>query len=357
MKNNNLKYFILLLLVFGMYGCTLNTTVTVPQIDKTVEIENELKELGYSDSEISSLKEELDEDNLDLLTQYDYAVGIVDLVNDADFDSSKLEDYLKSYFVTNNIEHSLIIVNNNISYVYNEKLANILNHKYFILSRLDRYMSYENEDIDVIIRDVNSNLDYEYYTNVKDVNMDNDNLVLINKFYKLASDYKNPDMVKMSTKYSNNNSSYLDKEAYEQFKIMVDDAKKEDINFVNLSSYRSYSRQESIYNGYVKDKGVDWANKWSAKPGHSEHQTGLALDVCVKGEYDFDNFENTNEYKWLKINSYKYGFILRYPEGKEDITGYNFEAWHYRYVGIDVATFIYENDITFEEYYAYFIEK
>ena len=356
MKNRILNYLLLIIVVFTMSACS-NVEVTVPQVDESVEIAVELKELGYSDSEINSLKEVLNNQELDILTQYDYVANILNIINHEEFNKEKLENYLKSYFVTNNIDNSLLIVNNNISYVYNEKLASILNHKYFVLSRLDRYMNYQNEDIDTVIRNVNSNLDYEYYTNVKDVNMDNGKLILVNKYYKLASDYKNSDMVKMSTKYSNNDSSYLDKEAYEQFKIMVDDAAKEDINFVNLSSYRSYSRQEFIYNGYVKDEGLEYANKWSAKPGHSEHQTGLALDVCVKGEYGFQKFEKTAEYKWLKDNSYKYGFILRYPEGKEDITGYNFEAWHYRYVGVDIATFIYENDITYEEYYAYFIEK
>ena len=98
MKNNFLKFFVLLLLVFGMYGCSSNTNVTVPEIDKTVEIETELKELGYSDSEISSLKEKLDEDKLDILTQYDYVNGISDLINHEQFDELKLENYLKSYF-------------------------------------------------------------------------------------------------------------------------------------------------------------------------------------------------------------------------------------------------------------------
>ena len=96
------------------------------------------------------------------------------------------------------------------------------------------------------------------------------------------------------------------------------------------------------------------ADKYTARPGYSEHQTGLAIDVKDgSGQYAF--FKNSDEYKWMKDNAHKYGFILRYPEGKEHITGFSFEAWHYRYVGVDVATFIYENDLTFDEYHMMYI--
>ena len=92
------------------------------------------------------------------------------------------------------------------------------------------------------------------------------------------------------------------------------------------------------------------------RAGYSEHQTGLALDIVTYGA-SMDTFENTDEFKWLSDNAYKYGFILRYPKGKEKLTGYSYESWHYRYVGKDVAKKIHDLDITYDEYYAYYIEK
>ena len=110
--------------------------------------------------------------------------------------------------------------------------------------------------------------------------------------------------------------------------------------------------------GYKERKGLEYADNISARAGFSEHQTGYAVDVGVQAKMSTGKaFKNTGEYKWMLENSYKYGYILRYPENKSDITGYGFEAWHYRYVGKDVALYIHEHDITFDEYYAFFIEN
>ena len=106
--------------------------------------------------------------------------------------------------------------------------------------------------------------------------------------------------------------------------------------------------------GYLKLYGQSYVNKYVAKPGFSEHQTGLALDVKSKNG---SPFKTTKEYTWMIKNSYKYGFILRFPEGKEAFTGYNPESWHFRFVGEDIAKYIHENDITYDEYFALFIDK
>ena len=113
-----------------------------------------------------------------------------------------------------------------------------------------------------------------------------------------------------------------------------------------ISGFRSYSRQQTLYNNYVARDGQAKADTYSARPGHSEHQTGLAFDV---GKLD-DNYGNTPAGIWLKENCHKYGFIIRYPKGKESITGYQYEPWHIRYVGEEVATEIYENNLILEEY-------
>jgi len=143
--------------------------------------------------------------------------------------------------------------------------------------------------------------------------------------------------------------------AYEHFKQMVDAAKGDGIKLYNISSYRSYSTQSGLYNNYVNNNGKEAADRFSARAGYSEHQTGLATDINTASSAD--HFENTKEYQWLINNCHKYGFILRYPQGREYITGYKFEPWHYRYVGVDVATYVMKNNITFEEYYAYFVDN
>lgn len=118
------------------------------------------------------------------------------------------------------------------------------------------------------------------------------------------------------------------------------------------SGYRSYDYQQVVLNALIKEKGND-AYKLVALPGASEHQTGLAVDFAYyeNGIYNDDVKENDKEAIWLKNNCWKYGFILRYPKGKENITGYNFEPWHFRFVGLELAKKIYDEDLTLEEYY------
>ena len=132
------------------------------------------------------------------------------------------------------------------------------------------------------------------------------------------------------------------------FNKMKNDASNQGISLNIISGYRSYSRQNTIYNNYVNKDGKVKADTYSARPGHSEHQTGLAADINSLST----SFINTKEGKWLNDNCYKYGFIIRYPKGKDSITGYMYEPWHIRYVGVSIATALYNggNWITLEEY-------
>ena len=171
---------------------------------------------------------------------------------------------------------------------------------------------------------------------------------IVNKNIKLTSDYVPNDLELIDLNYSCENK-YLRKKAKIAFEEMAKDAKNEGYTIIAVSTYRSYDYQEKLYNGYVKDKGFYYADLASARAGHSEHQTGLAFDVA-NSTLDYDNFEETKEFIWMKNNAYKYGFILRYPKAKFHITGFKYEPWHYRYVGSDIATYIYENNITLEEY-------
>lgn len=123
--------------------------------------------------------------------------------------------------------------------------------------------------------------------------------------------------------------------------------------FNAFSTYRSYDRQTELYNNYVAKDGQEAADRYSARPGFSEHQTGLAFDIgetSNPNDYASNRFGKTEAGKWLAENAHDYGFIMRYPDGKEEVTGYMYESWHFRYVGKDIATEIYNNDSTLEEY-------
>ena len=137
---------------------------------------------------------------------------------------------------------------------------------------------------------------------------------------------------------------------------MFNDAKKDNVTLIINSSYRSYENQEETYNNYSTWYGKDEADKIAARPGFSEHQTGLTIDIMTYNS-NRNNFEESDAFKWLNNNAYKYGYILRYPKNKEYLTGYSYESWHYRYVGKEVANYIKDNNITYDEYYAFFIEK
>ena len=160
-----------------------------------------------------------------------------------------------------------------------------------------------------------------------------DEILVVNKTYSLPSTY----------------GSGLTKETQNAFDKMVAAATLEGLKIWLSSGYRSYGAQNRIYNNYVKRDGKEKADTYSARPGHSEHQSGLAFDVNQIN----DTFNNSPEAIWLSNNCYKYGLILRYPKDKSDVTGYKYESWHFRYVGVELATKLYNNGdwITLEEYY------
>ena len=171
--------------------------------------------------------------------------------------------------------------------------------------------------------------------------------VLVNKEYQLPDNFIPNNLKKIDLKFSNDNQ-FLVKEACENFEKLSNDAAKLGYKIIAVSTYRSYNYQDNLFKKYLKDYGENHTLMYSAKPGHSEHQTGLAVDVMGSNN-DYNLFEKSIEFDWMIKNSYKYGFILRYPKGKETITGFNYEPWHYRYVGKKIANEI-QNKITLEEY-------
>ncbi|WP_346818131.1 M15 family metallopeptidase [Bacillus paramobilis] len=177
---------------------------------------------------------------------------------------------------------------------------------------------------------------------------------VVNKEYGLPEDYMPEDLVVPNVPFSFSGTvekSHLRKEAAEALEKLFLLARQDGIQLNAVSGFRSYEYQRSLYANNVKKNGQEHTDRFSAKPGHSEHQTGLTMDVSSKSENNELElaFANTKEGKWLRDNAHRAGFIIRYPKGKENITGYAYEPWHIRYVG-DIAENIYKEKLTLEEY-------
>jgi LAS superfamily LD-carboxypeptidase LdcB len=184
----------------------------------------------------------------------------------------------------------------------------------------------------------------------------NDILVLVNKQYYLPYDYAPYDLIEPEIEWvANINESWklMRKEAAKALEALVNEASKQGIQLFGESAFRSYEEQKNIYEWVKEQKGQEYANKYCALPGCSEHQTGLCIDITNISYIDDEHDKilgQMDEGIWMKNNAHIYGFILRYPEEKSDITGYNYEPWHFRYVGIEAATEIYNNDLVLEQY-------
>lgn len=280
---------------------------------------NKLLDLGYKNKDINTFYEKVPK-SIDVITSNKYDKNIINYISLDYFKEENLDRYIKYDFIDTNS-------------VYD---TTILKEKY----------NYEDT-----VTYVNAYLDKNYYSN--DIPLSKEEAskldVIVNKYYKLDKDYEPEDLTVINSKFASGTQK-LRKEAAGKFEEMASDMLKENLKIYAGSTYRSYSYQEGLYNRYVKKDGFKEAETYSARAGYSEHQLGLAVDI-VNGKWNYLS-ENDKEYTWLINNSYKYGFILRYPHESEYITGYVFEDWHFRYLGVDLATKVYESKLTYDEYVA-----
>ena len=249
---------------------------------------------------------------------------------------------------------------------YNKDIINIMNLSYFKIDNLKRYLDYDIMEVksiydisnikkdfnyEDVVTYVNANLDKEYYSSDNLIsNEDASKIdVLVNKYHKLDENYEPSDLTIIDSKYASGTQK-LRKEAQIKFEEMASDMAKENLKIYAGSTYRSYTYQKGLYDRYVKKDGFAAAETYSARSGYSEHQLGLAVDI-VNGKWNYLS-ENDKEYDYLVKNSYKYGFILRYPRGSEYVTGYMFEDWHFRYLGVELATKVFNSGLTYDEYIA-----
>ena len=182
--------------------------------------------------------------------------------------------------------------------------------------------------------------------------------VLVNKSYPLSKDYVPEDLTVPDIPFHEpefDEKKQLRAVAADAIEKLFAAAEESGLSLYGVSGYRSYERQNEIYTNNLRTKGISHTQQYSAKPGYSEHQTGLAMDISTASiHYSLDDrFSDTPEGEWISKNAHLYGFIVRYPEDKSFITEYAYEPWHIRYVGVELATLLYKNNLTLDEYYGY----
>lgn len=336
---------------------------------------NSLKKLGYSETASRNIL-------FQFKKKYILSIGENKTLNAA-FESKDYEEkYLDQYSKIDYQNHDNLIKNINtlIKKGYsNDNISMILAHgsdkdvtefvkrdkinyleeffslPYAKLSNYDRYVDYSNEtgeNDETTVLAVNLDMDKENYENptiVKKFSTD----MLVNKHRSLQKNFEPDDLVSIDSEYAVDDTQLGSRIAVNAFIKMYKAAKKEGYDLVINSSYRSYEEQEEICDTYRELYGENYVLNYVAMPGFSEHQTGLSFDV---GSKDSNVFAESEEYEWIQEHAHKYGFIQRFPSKYQAITGFRAEPWHYRYVGKKIATYIYEHDISFEEYYVLFLD-
>lgn len=331
------------------------------------------KKTGYNKETVTAFKDK--SLNTSILSKK-YSKTLENIINTEYFNPKYTNEYLdinyldkQNYLSNINSLLSLGYTSNDINTIYSKlndnsinfilnntyikDLTSIISISYFKEDYLERYIKYLSSNTlerETAITYVNIGLDNDYYTNVVDITNQDDLLVLVNKYHKLSNNYAPSDLETINSKYQwLGRSNQLRHDAKIAFEEMCEAATKDNIYIYAGSGYRSYATQKALYNRYVNQDGFAAAETYSARASYSEHQTGLAMDIANKSGFIS---KGDKEYEWLVNNSYKYGFILRYPEDKEKITGYMYEEWHYRYLGKDVAKDVYNSKLTYDEYLA-----
>lgn len=299
--------------------------------------------------------------------EIEFIVSLENSEKDKLLESDKIQNIIKHYTIehytelvnigynedeiTDILKHDTSMITFILNYPKIKKLLNWFEYNTFLPSNFERYLDYSlnnpNLALVLVIEYINTQRDFPFYTNIQKADLDLNELILVNKYFILDENYI-PDNLSSISPYG---SVRLVKSAADAFIKLCKDAEDEGYTIIGISGYRSYQTQSKLYNRYLQ-KDPQWlVDTYSARAGHSEHQTGLAIDVSSNNA-DILTFESSRSFKWMKDNARNYGFILRFQKGKEDITGYKYEPWHYRYVGKEIATILYQTGMTFDEFVA-----
>ncbi len=239
---------------------------------------------------------------------------------------------------------------------YNENIDDFLKEKYFIFDNLEKYLDYKKEnkkmDNSKIVSIINTEANIEWIENEKQSDITKGELMIVNRIYSLG-EYEPEDLVNVPVKYSYSGVK-LSESILGPIEELIEAAKENGYSIIVAGGYRSFESQEKIYKSYESTHGTREADTIVARPGHSEYQTGLTLDFDIYGNIEGDKLES-EAYKWLIDNAPNYGFILRHTKEKEDLTLYSASSWKFRYVGIEAAKKMSDENLCFEEYYAYYV--
>lgn len=354
LKKEVLFLFLAVIVMIGLF--------MIPNIKET----NALRDLGYTTEEIKVIREK--KLTKQLLENQWYSPFLAKSLMDGTLNT----DYLDLYTVISE-EGSLtgkdfLLYNRLVEKGYTpEQLRNIFQNLYYYemtpLLVFD-YQVMESTYIDDCLshRETNSPTHFElsgsYYTpydQAKPADSTNMNM-LVNKTYYLEPDYTPNDIAELAQIYAAPDR-YLQREAADALNQWGEAGRSVGVTFYATSAYRDYESQEKLYASYQVSYGQEETDRVSARAGFSEHQTGLTVDIAATNEDNVEEFKDTMAYTWTSTNSHDYGWILRYPEGKEQITGYEFESWHYRYLGSELATAVYESNLTYDEYYLLYLKE
>lgn len=335
---------------------------------------NEYINSDYSDEAITVFETY---NTSDKLSNYNYSKTLEEILINDMYNELYLTEYLDITYLENDtfLEEVNTYLNkgynanevNSIYYLSDLNQEKIKNTDYvdfldyidisnFNVDNISRYESYSKDndyDINTVVTYVNIYLDYEFYEEVVEATDPSSFSVLVNKYHSIG-DYEPENLVGIE-----GFSNYLMvEEAAEHFELLMEAASIDGFTFEPNSTYRSYSYQYSLFNYYCSIDGAAIAATYSAMAGHSEHQTGLAVDIYNPTYYYSTGVRlNDEDYAWILENSYKYGYIVRYPVDSIDITGYIEEPWHLRYLGVELATSVAESGLTYDEYYDLYLTE
>lgn len=339
---------------------------------------NELKKAGYSDVAISNILKKFKKsyaldnpDNKTLNKAFEssaYKEENLEYYKHIKYQNQKniiqnINKLIKKKYSTRDI--SIILAHGNDTSVSDfakrpkvKYLEEFYSYDFAKLENYDRYVKYMDEvgdDEETTVIKVNLDLDKSPYQDAIKVT-DKTKLVLANKHHYLGKEYIPNNLASIPQKYTidGDDNTKGTKEAVDAAIKMIEAAKKEGLNLLVNSGYRSYTDQEETYNTYLSLYGESYVERFVVKAGYSEHQTGYAFDFASGNS---NIFQNSQEYQWMIKNSYKYGFCYRFLKSKEEITEIRHEAWHFRYVGTKAAKIMDKEELSLEEYYAKYVEK
>ena len=305
------NYYRFFAFIFILVAIIVGIILLISRIKYKKTYDYTLSVLGYNESEIATIKEKLDDK------------AINKLLNDS----------------------------------YNENVVPFIKEKYFLLKNLDKYLEYKKDykytSYEEVVAVINTEANIDWMEEEKETDTSKESLMLVNRLYGLSSEYEVEDVVKVPSKYAYSGVK-ISESIMDSITTMIDDAKEAGYTLVLSDGYRSYKEQKSIYDKYKSSYGIKEADQNVARPGHSEYETGLSFNI-VPYNKTYKEPKESEEYKWLDDNAYKYGFIFRFPEDKTKLTGFDAYTWRLRYVGEDAANIIKSERICFEEYYAYFV--